>query len=553
MRSPSPQVPKSGANEPGPDGRSSGRRPRHRPALGWETLESRVLLSGATNSNEQEVERPFIRMLPPIELRAAEAGVLATDDQADTESDATLGTEVRRMWMGDPASNPLGIAFHDWFENFEPETHDGTIKTGAGSFPMGTAQYGQYGPSNLAGWDVVWEGNTLNDSLETAQTLPALGNYWVVGQFPSGDMTDAYRLPIKAEMVSLNMRVQMPDSGLGINHILIAYDAEGNELARWVSSASASIEASIEKSLLPPRLARELYFRVVSAVAPQDGETPPIPTGGDIAPTTPGAADGLDSSVYVIRIDGIMSGSDDGSDLPDPGVKNGGPTSGGSTSSNSSESSVVVFKTVVLPSSSLSSADEATETAVDEGGAIGLGGLPAQVAVPLGGTLGGGPATRSAFGTSSDGSGQVDVPDPDAIGADGEVPVDEALERLEAEGGVRVIRGAGGFPLMAAAAESRPRSLGAGLDLGPIDGSEPVMQLAVDLTMVRDRVRTCSDEAAEESNGYGLTGISYLGSAAGLAYGLFAPHLVPRRENRQDRIKIRFVQRLVRVLWPGRT
>jgi len=209
---------------------------RAKPRL--EVLEARCLLSGW---------RPRIGLYdePANPLRAAPSGTERIAAHA-SDSKATIQSAER---VGSASVPPSLIADDD--SGYEA----------AGSVRISPASVGFPG---LAGgsYTVVFETNARHDTLASAQVLPDLSFFGVVGTISTGDTVDFYRLTLNEKADELDFGLVFQKNGSVAPMEFQIFDGAGQLLGEWTSGGQ---EASILLAQLGPQAAGSTLYLGISA------------------------------------------------------------------------------------------------------------------------------------------------------------------------------------------------------------------------------------------------------------------------------------------------
>ena len=286
-----------------------------------------------------------------------------------------------------------------------------------------------------AAYVIVPETAAPHSTLASAQKLPNLPYFGVIGTLGSGNPIDFYQMPIGAAAgIQLELVAQQPAASTPVQ--LSLYDASGRVLGTWTSGARPQPDGSALRLDLPSQSpGSTLYVGISAPSSSGDGPAGPAPT--------------TDYQLWVAR-----------STAPVLPLSTG--TGAGSAAVPNASSTLILgpFQPSTTPppgqQAQASAPISTTSTAgTGPGLALAAGSLPTRAASPLGGVLASGtttqpPVQQLSVTVNLEGSVRSSPPsDLDPRDAPG-----PSAEPGQAEGPQEVvaIRGPGGFPLLGAAA-----------------------------------------------------------------------------------------------------
>jgi hypothetical protein len=284
-----------------------------------------------------------------------------------------------------------------------------------------------------ASYVIVPETTAPHSTLATAQVLPDLPFFGVVGNLGPTGSIDLYQLTIDATTagVQFELVAQQPPGSTPVQ--LSLYDATGRVLGTWGAGAQAQGDASSFSLEFPSQsLSAVLYLGVA------------LPSSQSSGPT--GSSSVVAYQLWVSRLAG-----------PDRASAAG---AGAGTAVVPAPAASVILgpspgTTPIAPGAPAQPpASASTVLGVAQGPALSGGSLPTRAFGPSGGVLAGGDTTRTVRRLSVTWNRDRDAPVPPAMVLESGLAAEPRAEPgLEADPGALVaIRGPGGFPLLGAAA-----------------------------------------------------------------------------------------------------
>jgi len=319
---------------------------------------------------------------------------------------------------------------------------------------------------------IVPETAAPHSTLASAQKLPNLPYFGVIGTLGSDNPVDFYQLTIGAAAAGIQFELvaQQPAASTPVQ--LSLYDASGRVLGTWTSGARPQPDGSALSLDLPSQFPDSTLYIGISAPS-SSGASP-----AGLAPTT-------DYQLWVAR-----------STAPDPPLSTG--TGIGSAAVPNASSTLILgpFQPSTTPppdQQAQASAPISTTATAGTGAGLALaaGSLPTRAAGPLGGVLANGDTNQPAgrqLSVTVNLEGSVRSSPPSDL--DPRVAPGPRAEPGQEDGPQQVmaIRGPGGFPLLGAAAIGNWRRLPrGGVAAVVVSAAKPAVSDQVD-TLSPDRL-----------------------------------------------------------------